>query len=183
MGSGRGGGGALSIEELVNHFRPGAPVPLIAPGSVVHTDAAKAYRRIGPLYWPERGALQDREQFAAAFQGLGYLHTVVRHKKVVGEPIHYTRNMWIAFPDGSSERRVAGTQKVDGYWASLRREVGRTSLNSGRDPDSETRSSLHQRVRVHQWRHWHVGEDMFALFCQIVRSRRESLAQSAAGAR
>ena len=56
-GSGRGGGGALSIEELERVLRIDTDRPLLLPRSVLHTDSAKAYRRVGPMRWPENGAL------------------------------------------------------------------------------------------------------------------------------
>jgi len=47
-GGGQGGGGALSSEELHDFlFRPGG-TPLLLPGTIVHTDGARAYR---DLHW------------------------------------------------------------------------------------------------------------------------------------
>ena len=43
-GAGQGGGGALSNEELLRVVLPPGGPPLFRPGTIVHTDSAKAYR-------------------------------------------------------------------------------------------------------------------------------------------
>ena len=52
QGDGQGGGGALSIAELVEVFKIDTDDPILIKLSIIHTDSAKAYRRMGPLRWP-----------------------------------------------------------------------------------------------------------------------------------
>ena len=75
--------------------------------------------------------------------------------------------------NGTTKRVLAGTEKVDGYWASLRRSVGKTSVTTGkRTGDQKRRMGLHKLVRVHQWRWWHLGEDLFNKLGQVHSQRR-----------
>ena len=46
-GTGKGGGGSLSNEELESVILPPGAPPLLRPGTIVHTDSAKAYRNLG----------------------------------------------------------------------------------------------------------------------------------------
>ena len=43
--AGQGGGGSLSIEELIEAFRRGTLNPVLVPGGLLHMDNAKAYNR------------------------------------------------------------------------------------------------------------------------------------------
>ena len=83
-GAGQGGGGAISVEEMDEALRIHTDTPLFAPGSVIHTDSAKSYKRLGPMRWEHckapghplySGELQTHhEQY-------GYTHTNVSHKR------------------------------------------------------------------------------------------------------
>jgi hypothetical protein len=75
--------------------------------------------------------------------------------------------------NGTTKRVLAGTEKVDGYWASLRRAVGKTSVNTGkRTGDQKRRTWLHKLVRVHQWLWWHLGDDLFNKLGEVYSERR-----------
>ena len=74
------GQGAISVEELDEVFRINSDRPLLKPGTVIHTDSAKSYKRLGPMRWdhcrdPDHplytGALQTR------YSRFGYTHTNV----------------------------------------------------------------------------------------------------------
>eukprot|EP00972_Heterocapsa_arctica_P052847 7779839-Heterocapsa_arctica.AAC.1 len=66
----------------------------------------------------------------------------------------------------------AGTEKINGYWATLRREVGRVPVNTGGTSDSKEQKYLHSLVRVHQWRYWNKGADCFKLMGGVIRGKR-----------
>ena len=82
------------------------------------------------------------------------------------------RKFKLRLPNGRIKFVLGGTQKVDGYWASLRRFVGKRSINTGDHPDAHRRVMLRQYVRVHQWCWWHLDEDRFDLFSDLVSNRR-----------
>ena len=48
-GSGQGGGGALSIEELIEVLRLNTDRPALVRRSFLHTVSAKSYKKMGPL--------------------------------------------------------------------------------------------------------------------------------------
>ena len=58
-GIGQGGGGALSVEELKRVMRVTCLLPLLLARTILHTDSAKAYKRVGPFRWGPPGALRD----------------------------------------------------------------------------------------------------------------------------
>jgi len=79
-GQGQGGGGALSNEELHDFiFRPNSDgLPLLRPGTIVHTDGAKAYRNLDwrTAHDAPRPPSEDELMFAAeALQGEWRLET------------------------------------------------------------------------------------------------------------
>ena len=76
-------------------------------------------------------------------------------------------------PSGASKEVFAGTERIDGYWATLRREVGRKSINTGLDM-SQARQWLELLVRVHQWEYWNLDVDRFAFFGALVAARRDA---------
>ena len=57
-----------------------ASTPRLLPGSILHTDSAKAYRQVGPQAWPARGALHSRFETAERFKVHLWTHTNVTHK-------------------------------------------------------------------------------------------------------
>jgi hypothetical protein len=79
--TGTGGGGSLAIVELVEVFRINSNRPVLAPESLLHTDSAKAYKRMGPLRWPEPGVLHNEFECSEPFAQHKYTHTNVTHKK------------------------------------------------------------------------------------------------------
>ena len=48
-GAGQGGGGSLAIDELVSVLRVLTDRPVLRWRSILHTDSAKAYRKVGPM--------------------------------------------------------------------------------------------------------------------------------------
>ena len=177
-GAGQGGGGALSVEEFVRIFRVDSESPLMAKFSILHTDSAKAYKHTGPMYWakPSANGFHDPDVVEVhhwSFRQLqhGWTHTSVCHKEKVGQPVQYAVTRTIRLHDGSCETCKCGTQAIDGFWASLRKHVGRCGVNTG-DPDSMTRQRLHRLVREFQWHWWHLEKDRFPLFYGLVREHR-----------
>ena len=144
--------------------------PILKPGSILHTDSAKAYRHVGPLRWPPAGELQADFQTKEPFLKHGYSHTNVTHKKKVRQPVVYVGPRNVRLPDGTMKRIWGGTEKVDGHWAWLRRAVGRTGLNTGKQDDEEKRIYLAKLVRVAQWRYWFLESNRFELFGRILAS-------------
>ena len=105
----------------------------------------------------------------------GWTHTSVTHKRKPGQSVAYTLRRWITTKDGTKHDCLCGTQVIDGFWASLRREVGRTGVQTGEE-DSTTRERLYKLVRVFQWHWWHLHTDSWPLFCALVRAARGSIA-------
>ena len=71
------------------------------------------------------------------------------HKHEVGQAIQFVADRIVTLPNGIWSKVKAGTEKVDGYWASLRRAVGQRTVNTGA-ADSQKRQRLMTLVRVHQ---------------------------------
>ncbi|CAE7744787.1 unnamed protein product [Symbiodinium sp. CCMP2592] len=154
---GQGGGGPISVEEM----------PILA-GSVCHTDGAKAYRWLS-------SPLNDGTLVDAA--GLKLSHTCVKHKPPHPEFSKKMRvQVWVG--DHYEEQlRVGGTQKIDGFFASFRRVVGRRPFNTV-GPSSEEKAPrmeqlMHFHVRLFQLKHWFGGQDMFAVFGKLRQSQRD----------
>ena len=124
---GQGGGGALSVEELDSIFKVDSDTPLLAPESVLHTDSAKSYKRLGPFRWPGAGALHDAG-FEVRYRKHRWVHTVVVHKRKVGQRVNWTLIRTIRHADGSQEECKGGTQTVDGFWAGLRNNTSRRGV-------------------------------------------------------
>ena len=151
-GSGQGGGGCLRIEELSHALRADSTAPLLKEGSVLHTDSAKAYRKVGPQAWPAAGALQSNSHGAEPFSKHRWTHTNVTHKRKTGVPLRYVIKSEVVLPDGERLLVLKGTQKIDGYWASLRRLVGKLSVETGHSSYAARRGWLRALVCAHQWR-------------------------------
>ena len=93
------------------------------------------------------------------------------HKKKVGQDVKWVLRKQLSLPDGTQKDVIAGTEKIDGYWATLRRSIGRKGVNTGAD-GTGTRAYLEMLVRVHQWEYWHLDEDRFALFGEMMAKKR-----------
>jgi hypothetical protein len=129
---GQGGGGSLSIEELVSVLKIDSACPVLLPYTVLHTDSAKTYRRVGPLRWPKPGALHAQFETAEPFLRHKYAHTNVTHKKKIGQPMQFVAQRLARFANGTVKNLSGGTLQVDGSWASLRRTIGKKSVNTGK---------------------------------------------------
>ena len=169
-GAGQGGGGALSIDELLQILNKNGHWRLLKR-SIVHTDSTKAYRKLGPMHWPVNGALHDVFEGHETLREQEYTHTNLTHKKKVGVKVHYAAKATVTLPNGEELVLMKGTEKVDGYWASLRSSVGRTAVNTGSAMSSQ-REWLLKLVRVHQWHFWHLGVDRFNLFGKVLSASR-----------
>ena len=75
-------------------------------------------------------------------------------------------------PNGVHKTVKGRTQKVNSYWASLRRCVGEVSINTGVSTDEQRRTHLHRVVRAHQWRWWHLGVERMGLLGGMFARRR-----------
>ena len=196
--------GAITNEELYNAMFPRGREPILLPGTVVHTDSAKAYRNLAwtgmafteeppaelgahlateerpsPWRWEmpeeaeerrqaegqeELGTLAGRTEFwAARYRHLCLVHTAVVHKKKVGQArrqyvvMRRCRFMpedaevvqakgndpWLV---GTVSWRKGGTQKIDGYWRTLRKRTAYRGSNS-------RFGGMDASVMVHQWSH------------------------------
>ena len=93
-------------------------------------------------------------------------------KKKKGQPVRYTETTTVQNKAGKRFKVVKGTQKVDGYWATLRRNVGKRAVNTGAAGTAK-REWLCKLVRVHQWLHWGLGKDCFMQLGALYRKRRE----------
>ncbi|CAE7254105.1 timm16 [Symbiodinium natans] len=157
--SGQGGGGPLSIQELKDTIVNSAGASRIAVGSVCHTDSAKAYKKLDseePLPCLYNGALGG-----PSFAHLKLAHSNVRHKPPHPE---FTRKFKLKIFDGRQwveEIRVGGTQKLDGFFATFRREAMETQL--------------HERVRTFQFLHWFSFTDAFQVFAEMRKLERASV--------
>ena len=73
----------------------------------------------------------------------------------------WTGSAWV------QEERQGGTQKLDGFFASFQREVGRRPFNTA-GPSLQTAANmeqhLHERVRCFQFAYWWSGSDLFQVF-------------------
>ncbi|CAE7251918.1 unnamed protein product [Symbiodinium sp. CCMP2592] len=93
----------------------------------------------------------------------------VKHK-----PLHpeFSKKMRVQVWVGDhyeEQLRVGGTQKIDGFFASFRRVVGRRPFFNTVGPSSEEKAPrmeqlMHFHVRLFQLKHWFGGQDMFAVF-------------------
>ena len=145
--------------------------PLLVRGSILHTDSAKAYRHIGPLHWPEAGALKDPATFEERYRKFGYTHTAVCYKCKKGAKVAYAKEVTIKLRGGTKLSCLAGTQTMDGFWSFLRLNTSRRGVKTG-SVGSAARRRLSMLVREFQWHHWYLGEDRFPLFCQLVKEAR-----------
>ena len=163
----------MSIDELVDVLEPESDRPRLKWRSILHTDSAKAYKKVGPQRWPEPGAHHDSFEGLEVFKKLEYTHTNVTHKRKVGQQTQYAAVREVILPNGEKRQVKGGTQTTDGYWATLRREVGRKGFNTSGSADDPKRHRLHRLVRAHQWSFWNLGDDRFALLGEVFRAQRE----------
>ena len=98
-------------------------------------------------------------------------HTTVTHKKKAGVPQQFVARKVVVLHTGDRVECIGGTQKVDGYWASLRRGIGRRSIPTG-EAGTRARAWLLKLVRVHQWHWWNLNQDRFELFGKLLDQLR-----------
>ena len=173
-GAGQGGGGALAVKEVIAALRLNSDNPVLKRGSIVHSDSAKAYRRLGPLHHPPLGALQNSEVWRGRemFRRHGYVHTACLHKRKAGQRVAYAPARRVTCWDGLTKNVVGGTQYVDGFWRFLRKEVSRQAVSTGKAKRAATRQLLLILVRVAQWRWWYLDANRFELYASYLRAAR-----------
>ena len=125
------------------------------------------------MRWSQRGALHEKFEDGSDFAELKYTHTNVTHKKKPGQPVKYVEQFTVELPDGTSKEVLGGTEKVDGFWATLRRLIGRKGVNTGARDKTAKRDWFHKNVRVAQWLYWFADDDRFKRFASYVQQSRE----------
>ena len=171
-GDGRGGGGALSIAELTRILKADTAPPHLAPGAVLHTDSAKSYKKLGPMFWPAPGAHTADFEAQHPFLQHAWVHTNVCHKPKAGEGVRWVEVAEIRHRGGARRLVQKGTEKIDGFWASLRRAVGRVPFITGSLSDIDRQLWLECTVLAFQWRWWNLSRERFVLLGNIFREQR-----------
>ena len=92
----------------------------------------------------------------------------------VGQPLTYVVTREVRNHLGTTYRVRAGTELIDGYWATLRRLAGRKSVNTGGPDDEYTRDYLRKTVRFAQFLHWYHTEDRLVFFGGLLKKHREA---------
>ena len=135
--------------------------PVLAVGSVCHTDSAKAYRNLAsPLY---DGTLMD-------FEHLKLGHTCVKHKPPRPE---FSKEIQTRVWNGNAfeeQIRYGGTQKLDGFFAGFRRDVGKRALNSAGSSEAAANRMehlMHCQVRLYQFKYWLGGLNLLQIFGRV----------------
>ena len=95
------------------------------------------------------------------------------HKRKPGQRVQYTARRRVVLPNGESRDCVGGTQKIDGFWSSLRRLVGRVPVNTGAQAGDSKRARFHRLVRVAQWHWWHLGQSRFEALGKAFKRQRD----------
>ena len=160
---GQGGGGPISLEELQGAVWAQNGESRICEGSVCHTDGARTYKQLGVMESP----LLETSVFHHDFGSLKLAHTAVKHKPPKPE---FAKTFNVKVWNGRGwvmEQRHGGTQKLDGFFASFRREVGRKPFNTA-GPSLKRADNLeqhlHERMRCFQLSYWLSGSDLFQVF-------------------
>ena len=149
----KGGGGKLAETELHHHVlqrgHEGGYVsrPLIAHGSVMHTDTASTYMQL------------HRQTGKDWYRKLGVWVTQVRHSRKKDDkgnwlPVQFCVRKRVKLLSGEWVWRKGGTQKKDGFWAALRKHVSRRAV-----PSSNSKL-LRQMALVFQWVWWRSADPM-----------------------
>ena len=115
----QGRGGPLSLQELKDTMVSSKGTSRIAIGSVCHTDSTKAYKTLDSE--ESLPALYSGTLGGLSFAALKLAHSNIRHKTPRPEFTHrFKLRIW--------NTNDGGTQKLDGFFASFRREVGKSRL-------------------------------------------------------
>ena len=161
------------MEELKAAILPEDNPPRLAEGSICHTDGARTYKQLGSMYSP----LLESDLFHSEFASLRLAHTAVKHKPPKPQFVKmFKLKRW----DGSSwvqDERLGGAQKLDGFFASFRREVGRRPFNTtGPSLESAAKMEQHlrQRMRCFQLAYWLSGSDLFRVFGALRAAERSA---------
>ena len=163
-----GAGGALSVQELLSVqglldvLRLSSDNLVLAPRAILHTDSAKAYRRLGPMQWLGRGRHHKSFTVCEPFRQHEWSHINVTHKRKI-EKMQCTTIRSVVLPNGVVRHTLGGTQQVDGFWAYLRSMVGKVSVQTGLATDSDKRLHFSKLVRLAQWHYRHLHENRFAM--------------------
>eukprot|EP00974_Lingulodinium_polyedra_P078890 7641452-Lingulodinium_polyedra.AAC.1 len=90
--------------------------------------------------WPAGGVLHGPFQRQDKFLQHRWTRTNVTDKRKAGGALQYVAKKSVRCADGSRKDVLGGTQKVDGFWAFLRRLIGRSSVATGKAPDESPRA-------------------------------------------
>ena len=93
-----------------------------------------------------------------------YVHTNVCHEKKPGRNLQYTQQFEATLASGEQRSVMGRAEKVDGFWSSLRRMIGRCAANTGKSSAGAKRLWFRANVRVAQWHWWHLDANRFRLF-------------------
>ena len=169
---GQGGGGPISLEELQGAMWAQNGESRIRERWVCHTDGARTYKQLGVMESP----LLDTSLFHHDFGSLKLADTAVKHKPPKPE---FAKTFNVKVWSGRGwvmEERQGGTQKLDGFFASFRREVGRKPFNTA-GPSLKTAENLpqhlHERMRCFQLSYWLSGSDLFQAFGALRKAELE----------
>ena len=149
----RGGGGPIGEDELQKQVlhRPGGR-PLMARGSILHTDKASTYLHL------------HRVKGHVLYRRLGLWVTQVRHSrhkdKKTGkwQSVQFTVRKKVQLLKGKWEWRKGGTQKKDGFWSLIRKYVSRRAIKSDMLP------LLRQTLYFYQWLYWRSNDPVADAF-------------------
>ena len=117
-----------------------------AEGQLLGEEDSEAVGRARGWAAPELGRRVG--EWSQRYQEFRYAHTAVCHKKKKGRKCQFVAVKFATLFDGRTGWFKGGTELVDGFWARLRKNVSRTSINS------RHRQALRQMVWSYQWRDW-----------------------------
>ncbi len=89
-------------------------------------------------------------------------------------PIRYVESAEIIMHHGTVKQVEKGSKKIDGYWATMRLCVGKTSVTTGHSSNKVRRLWLRKLVKAHQWQNWHLGVERFCFLGGIFRVKRNA---------
>ena len=114
---------------------------LFYPGCVLHCDTASSYAQV------------HRLSKHAKYTKHGIWVTQVRHSRKQNDkgewlPVQYVVRKRVQLLCGTWVWRKGGTQKKDGFWASIRKHVSRRAVSSNH------MDNLRHRAYFYQWVYW-----------------------------
>ena len=137
---------------------------------ILYSDSAKEHKRsVRCVVVGLHGPIEAEDVFAQH----QCTHMSVTHEKKPGQRVQYCAPCIIVLPDGHVKGVRGRTEKIDGFWALLRRTIGKRATNTGRSGTAQ-REWFHNLVRVSQWHYWNLHSDRFAILGACFRAEREA---------